>query len=160
MNASQIRDIWKQTRADPTLQNTIQLSEILHSSENESSDFVLHKTIIDIERDIYDAISFLSRDAIRDTCLKLRGYRLVDEIYQIHKGKHTRWIRTDQPPYALANGGIVTDVKFTDKGVVIQFKMYGGRFMNQPFDKCIFFQKMSNDEELALHFMNAVAYDV
>jgi hypothetical protein len=145
------RETWNAIRQDSSLKDTISVNDILaHAQDHEYT-----SSPAQIEQDIRDAISSLADIPLRETCLKLRGYRLVDEIRHLQKGKHIRWIRIDKYPHDLAHGGMLTDIKFTDRGTMLQFKVYGGRFLQHPFDQCILFQKMSADEEIALHLIHA-----
>ena len=93
-------------------------------------------------------------DKMNGFCKKLCEYRLTDQIYQIHKGKHVRWIRfrttnVEENDRILTNGGIVVDVKFLDNGTHILCKN-GGRFIQYRFDDCLTFQKLSSDEQMIL----------
>ena len=79
---------------------------------------------------------------------KLNGYRVVDEIYELHKGKMVRWIRNDTDK--LTNGGIVTDIKFLENGVHVLCMNSQRRFIQYKYDDCYTFQKMSIEEQLIL----------
>jgi hypothetical protein len=90
---------------------------------------------------------------------KLADYRYVDELYQLQRGKHVRWIRIPRntnvinipenttPP--LTNGGIVVDIKIQDTGVHVLCKN-GKRYIQYKFDDCLTYQKLSTDELLIL----------
>ena len=90
-----------------------------------------------------------SKETIKTIFSKLSEYRYVDEIFQLHRGKHIRWIRRDKPD-TLTNGGIVMDVKFLDTGTHILTKNGMNRFIQYNFDDCITFQKMSSEEQMIL----------
>ena len=79
---------------------------------------------------------------------KLNGYRFVDEIHELHKGKMVRWIRNET--VKLTNGGIVTDIKFLDNGVHVLCMNNQRRFIQYKYDDCYTFQKMSIEEQLIL----------
>jgi hypothetical protein len=147
-----IRQLFQEARQDVSLQNTLCVDDILSASVGEKEDAMISAK--DMEREIYEVLRDLPGICTREIyeyCLKLRGYRLIDEIFRLDKGKHTRWIRIDRAPYVLTQGGPLTDVKFTDRGALVQFKLYGGRFLQHPFDQCLFFQKLTMEEEIALH---------
>ena len=147
-----IRKLFQEARQDVSLKNTLCVDDILSGSEEERK--VPMMSANDMDREIYEALRELPGmipHEIHELCLKLRGYRLIGEIYRLDKGKHTRWIRIDRAPYVLTQGGPLTDVKFTDRGALVQFKLYGGRFLQHPFDQCLFFQKLTMEEEIALH---------
>jgi len=90
---------------------------------------------------------------------KLAGYRYVDELYQLQRGKHVRWIRIprntnvintlENTTPTLTNGGIVVDIKIMDTGVHVLCKN-GKRYIQYKFDDCLTYQKLSTDELLVL----------
>jgi len=87
----------------------------------------------------------------------LTGYRYVENLYELHKGKHIRWIR--EANKKLTNGAIIMDVKFTDKGTNILCRNSQFRLFQVKFDECIIFQKLSTGEQLILmayeHVLNS-----
>ena len=88
------------------------------------------------------------REIQQNICLKLVGYRMVDELHELHKGKHVRWVR--RGTNKLTNGGIVVDIKFLDTGTHILCKNSMNRFIQYKYDECVTFQKMSSTEMLIL----------
>lgn len=87
---------------------------------------------------------------LAEHCRKLVGYRYVDELHVLHKGKYVRWIRKDTPTPQLMAGGIVVDVKFGDAGVNVLVRTTSGRFTQYRFDKCLTYQKLTDEEQLIL----------
>lgn len=81
---------------------------------------------------------------------KLTGYRYIDELYQLQRGKHIRWIRLPvSENSALTIGGVVVDIKIMDTGVHILCKN-GSRYIQFKFDECVIYQKLTTDELLIL----------
>lgn len=78
----------------------------------------------------------------------LENYRFVDEIKDLHLGKHIRWIRIGAST-GLTNGGIVIKLSFLAKGTYIYCKN-GRAIMQYNFDDCYTFQKLSPEEHLVL----------
>jgi hypothetical protein len=121
------------------------------------------QTIESIQRDVYvslcenipDHYETDTKAHIELVYTKLAGYRYVDEIYKLQRGKHIRWIRLykntlennqyDIPK--LTSGGIVVDIKIMDTGVHILCKT-GSRYTQYKFDECLTYQKLSTDELL------------
>ena len=145
-----IKAIWENAKNDPLLKNTLNVNKIL---ENEHTNHHLNNKILkDICAEIHQTLSELNMSEleIREFGEKLSEFRLVDEIYKLHKGKYVRWIRTtDAGSYVLTNGGIVVDVKFLDNGTHILCKNKN-RFIQYKFDDCVTFQKLTEDEYLIL----------
>jgi hypothetical protein len=135
---------------DQSLKNTIDIDQILDTINKTDVDHLGNKTLKDFCIEINETLKDLGIDNLEREmyCKKLTEYRVVDEIYKLHKGKHVRWIRTNTK-MNLTNGGIVVDIKFLDNGIHIVCKNKN-RFIQYKFDDCITFQKLSIDELLIL----------
>uniref|UniRef100_A0A6C0KJW2 Uncharacterized protein n=1 Tax=viral metagenome TaxID=1070528 RepID=A0A6C0KJW2_9ZZZZ len=146
-----VQEIFENAMRDPTLFSTIDIENLLSSIENEKNDYLENKTMADITNDIYESIRELkiNTDIAKSMCEKLIGYRHVDEIHELHKGKHIRWIRMTNKTN-LTNGGIVVNVKFLDNGTHVVCKNSQHFFNQIKFDECIIFQKMTVEEQLIL----------
>ena len=79
-------------------------------------------------------------------CNKLIEYYPIEHIYELHKGKHIRWIRNNK----LTNGGIIVNIKFTDNGTQILCMNSTKKFTQIKFDECIIFQKLNETEQLII----------
>jgi hypothetical protein len=149
-----INEIFENAMKDPTLFSKIDIELLLDSIEKDKNDYLENKTMQDVTEDIFNKIDELdiSKAEKQKICNKLIGYRFVDEIHEIHKGKHVRWIRNTTQK--LTNGGIVMDIKFLDNGTQILCMNSIHRFNQYKFDECFTFQKLSVEEQLIL-----MAYD-
>ena len=147
------RHFIEQERNNPDLQSTLDMETILRAAENVDMDYLKGKTLDNISEEIVQELreNNINSENIQKICSKLNVYRLIQEIYQLHKGKHIRWLRNGQ----LTNGGIVVDVKFTDNGTHILCKNKN-KFIQYKYDECITFQRLSEDELLLLQFMNNI----
>jgi len=147
--------IYKNALADPSLKSTVDVSALLESIDKTKTSYLENKTIDNIRTDIDEKLRSvcISSDQFVEFHKKLLEYRYVDEIHQLHKGKHVRWIRTGQKT-TLTNGGIIVDVRFLDNGTHVLCMNAGKRFIQYKFDDCITFQKMTTDEQMILHFAN------
>ena len=150
LTADTINDVYNEAIKDPSLLASLDVEQLLSTLENENNDYLEDKTLKGITDEIHDII----QSAIEDIelqekiCLKLLDYRLVDELHELHKGKHVRWIRRDTNK--LTNGGIVVDIKFLDTGTQVLCKNSMNRFIQYKYDECITFQKLSHTEQLIL----------
>jgi hypothetical protein len=149
-----INELFENAMKDPALFSTIDIDKLLGSIENDKNDYLERKSMKIITNEIYEKMEELQiQPKIRlEYCHKLAGYRLVDDVHELHKGKHLRWIREDSPK--LTNGGIVMNIKFLDTGTHVLCMSNGNRFIQFKFDECIIFQKMTLEEQLIL-----MAYD-
>ena len=126
--------------------------------ENHKLNSVLTRDLLkDLSEEIVDSMKsiYLPRDVMTEYCSKLVEYRFIDQIFQLQKGKHIRWIRKDFIKPNLTNGGIVMDIKFTNKGVSILCKSRD-RFLQYNFDDCLTYQKLSPDELMMIGCMKLV----
>jgi hypothetical protein len=152
MDANQIQELFENARRDPELFSTINIEKLLESIESEKNDYLDGKTMKDVTKEIYDIIQGFSidDDIKKGFCNKLIGYRHVDELHELHKGKHVRWIRNTISDPKLTNGGIVTDIKFLDNGTHVLCMNSLRKFIQYKFDDCFTFQKLSPEEQLIL----------
>ena len=159
MERINIDEIFENAMKDPSLFSTLDIENLLDSIENTKNDYLENKTTESIAKEILYVIRELktSKEKQKELCEKLIGYRYVDEIHELHKGKYIRWIRIptkqgDIP--TLTNGGIVVNLKFMDNGVQVVCKNAVNRFIQYKYDDCLTFQKLSTEEQLLL-----MAYD-
>lgn len=155
MEKINVNEIFENAMKDPSLFSTMDIEKLLDSIEKEGHDYLEKKTMESITQEIYEQIDDLnlSIEQSAEICEKLIGYRYVDEIHEIHKGKHVRWIRIlqeNKDKMYLTNGGIVVNVKFLKNGTHITCMSKGNRFIQYKFDDCITFQKLSTEEQLIL----------
>jgi len=154
LTADTIGQVYKDAINDPTLLSTLDIDELLDTLENETNDYLENKTLDGMTEEIYEVIRGICQDTEiqHKICLKLVGYRMIDELQELHKGKHVRWVR--RGTNKLTNGGIVVDIKFLDTGTHILCMNSMNRFIQYKYDDCLTFQKMSPTEMLIL-----MAYD-
>ena len=154
MNKNEINDIFDNAMNDPSLFSKIDIENLLDSIENIKNDYLENKTMEMINKEVFDVISELkiNSKSKKEFCKKLIGYRLIDKINELHKGKHIRWIRlnTKDNIHKLTNGGIVVNVKFLDNGIQVLCMSSGNRFIQYKFDECLTFQKLTVEEQLIL----------
>ena len=152
-----IQDIFENAKKDSSLLNTINIDELLNAIENDSTDYLENKTLHSISNEIFNTINTFecSEERKKDLCEKLIDYRLVNEIYELHKGKPIKAIKlnhsnetTYQPKISIV--GFALDIKFLDNGTHILCLNYARRLLQYKFDNYLTFQKLSDDERLIL----------
>lgn len=154
-----IQELFEQAKRDPSLLSNINIDELLEDTNDVKNDYLQDKTLLEIQKDIDGALKevFDDEEVIENYLDKLSDYRLVDEVGELHNGKHVRWIR--RGTHKLTNGGIVVEVKFTKKGIYVMCKNAMHRFMVFKYDHCVIFQKLSIDEQLILTVNQHVTSD-
>ena len=150
LTADTIEQVYNDAINDPTLLSSLDVDELLDTLENETNDYLENKTLDGITEEIYKEVCEIcdEQEIQEKICLKLVGYRMIDELHELHKGKHVRWIR--RGTNRLTNGGIVVDIKFLDTGTHILCMNSMNRFIQYKYDDCVTFQKMSSTEMLIL----------
>jgi hypothetical protein len=81
---------------------------------------------------------------------KLDGYRYVDEIHELFRGKYIRWIRRKNNTPSITNGAMVMDIKFLEEGIHILCRNGRNQFIQFKFDECLVFQKLTDEEWMLL----------
>jgi hypothetical protein len=157
MNARTLRSIAEASGySHHELLSTLDVDELLRAVENEHTQYLEGKTIGSLQQEIYDSLKqHVSADQVESTFEKLAGYRLVDEVYQIHRGKYVRWIPRSGRG-SLTKGATVLNVRFSDVGTLVLCRN-GQWFTQYRFDECLTFQKLSDDELMVLAAYNAIA---
>ncbi len=153
-----ISELIKEAQQDPTLLSQINTIELLKSLESVKNDFLENETVDTISKNVFDSLVRLnvSEELLEDYCHKLSGYRFVDELHLLHRGKYVRWIRHNSPE-KLMKGAVVVDVQIGDFGANILCRLMTGDFLKYRFDKCNTYQKLSDEEQLILMISNNVA---
>jgi hypothetical protein len=151
--------------------NSININDIYNIALTDSSilnKIDVHDLLKDVDEKVYEKMKCLSLSIIRSEIIgilsqlnmtgtdielwikKLKGYRYIDQINHLEKGKYVRWMRNVSTKiFKLTNGSYITDIKFTDNGTQI-LTINKGRFIQYKFDDCITFQKMSEEEQMIL----------
>jgi hypothetical protein len=146
-----IAELFKTAREDPSLFSQIDAQKLLNSLESVKNDFLENQTFDTIAANVFDSLVQLpiSKCDIETMCEKLSGYRFVDELHLLHKGKFVRWIRHDTPD-KLMRGGVVIDIQFGDLGANVLCRLATGNFLRYRFDKCNTYQKLTDEECMIL----------
>lgn len=147
----EFNEIWKNTCSDPTLQSNLDIAKILKSCSDEST-----PSLKEIAQQTFHALKSLQldTDTLQDYCQRLVEYRLIDSIDQLSCGKYIRWIRftpheDSEKNDTLANGGMLSDIKFLENGVFLSALAPGTRFPRKiKYDNYLIFQKMTENEML------------
>ena len=149
IDADYINTIFENVRKDSSLLATLDIEELLKSVEKNS--YLENKSLDDLLEEKLTALNTLPlhRTHKKEICDKLTDYRFVENIYELHKGKHIRWIKKEKDN-KLTNGCLVSDILFTDNGTNIQCLGYFKNVFQIKWDNCLVFQKLSVSEQLIL----------
>lgn len=115
--------------------------------EKDKNQYLENKTNKIIRQEIIESLKERDKETF---VKKLSGYRFVDEIDQLHIGKFTRWIPKYEDDTRLVVGGFVTNLDYTDNGILLTVKTWQNQILKVVFDQCLLYQKLSPDEKLVL----------
>ena len=107
-------------------------------------------TTDDVMKDVRDAVYDTDIDNPEEIIRRLIGYRYVDEIHEVDRGKYTTYIRFTPTGAKKAGGGFATRLKFTDRGVNVICRTPQKRCFEYCFNECVTFQKLTEQEQLVL----------
>lgn len=129
-----------------------QMMQRPHSESEDITRFDLEHVV----RDVVDAIRqhFDDPDVVKNLVSKLTGYRLVDRICDLRRGRFMRCFRLNSKnPSSLNRGGTLVNVSFTDEGTVLLCSLTRGKFLSFRFDQCLTFEKMTDEEQMMMAAM-------
>lgn len=122
-------------------------------------------TRLDLEhvvRDVVDCIRrhFDDQQVVENLVTKLTGYRLVDRVCDLRRGRFVRCLLLkSKNPSSLNRGGVLVNVTFTDEGTVLLCNLTRGKFISFRFDQCLTFEKMTDQEQMMMAALAATSDD-
>ena len=131
----------------------IDIEQLLNKESNSSILKLNNTKIKQIKNDILQKLHF-KPNIIKILLKKLKNYRFVDDLNDIHFGRYIRWINIKKyDDLKLTNGGIICDIKMVNDGVLITCKNNINRLFSIKMDENLIFQKLNDDELLILKIM-------
>jgi len=126
--------------------------DILETANNTKPSYLDKNTLYKEKNDALSSIKTITDGKKNEIIIKLRDYRFVDEINELHRGKYVRWIRKIDENCIVKVGGVVVDIKILNTGThVLVFNKYVSKSPIQyKFDDVLTFQKLSVDDLLIL----------
>lgn len=124
------------------------IQEILKSiNESELS----NTSYSDIKNDMNNILQKIKFKDVKKTLLILKEYMFSSELETIVIGRYIRYIPlTGEHKLKLKNGGIIINIKKKNDDILIICKNTYNRFFTVSFNKCVIFQKFTNDEKIIL----------
>lgn len=136
------------------------LSEALDDEANDGIMNLSTRKILEMNLSILKELH-LDRETTLEYLKKLKGYRYIDEMKDLKYGAFIRWIDiTDPDNLQLKYCGIICDIKITDNGVLIVCKNFMHRCYSFIMDKCLIFQKLTNQEQVIISALDHLEKDL
>ena len=91
---------------------------------------------------------------------KLKGYRYVEELQELHIGSYIRWIKLKESNAVkkLTNGAILCDVRIEDN-ILLVCKNNMNRIFNVNMSENLIFQKLTDQEKIILYAIDCLNKD-
>ena len=138
----------------------IDVDKLNHALTNQTNSNIIDIDFKQIEQDKLDILKQLplTKTALSELMKKLKLYRNVNTLQEIHYGRYIRWIPlTKGPEVKLTNGGILCNIK-TDRGeVTLVFKNKINSFFQINLTDNIVFQKLTDQELVILTAINCLS---
>jgi hypothetical protein len=128
----------------------METDNFVSACEKENNRYLENKTTKVIRDEIAASLDEFDDEEIAKYMNKLVEYRFVDEVDKLHTGKFTRWIVLTDEDMFLSNGGFLTNIDYSDKGVLLTIKPFGKKHIRLVFDQLLVYQKLSPGEKLIL----------
>lgn len=137
---------------------TLNIEKLLLALDNEDHSNLINTSFESIAKDKNDILQnlHLQKDQLKEIHKKLKKYRYIDELNDLKYGQYIRWINLKNEDLKLTSGGFFLDLKILNNGTHIVCKNNLNKVFQIKFDECLFFQKISNQEEIILKVLNYV----
>jgi hypothetical protein len=126
---------------------------LLKALDNDANEQIINMSYKKIKEMTYNMLSELEleKDIFKDYLTKLKQYRYIDELNDLKIGAFIRWIPLADPENIhLTQGGIICDIKITDKGIALVCKNFAHKHYHLNPDELMIFQKLSGQEQVLL----------
>lgn len=130
---------------------------LLHALDNDNNSNIvkLSNSIIKSLKNNFLQELQLSREELKLMHIKLKEYRVVDDLTDLKIGCYLRWIPLSNPDYInITNGAFVTDYKFCTSGTIITCRNRNNRYIQIKFDENMIFQKITPQEKVILSVLD------
>ena len=126
---------------------------LLKALDNDANENIINMSYKKIKEMTHSMLSELEleKDMFKDYLTKLKQYRYMDELNDLKIGAFIRWIPLADPENIhLTQGGIICDIKITDKGIALVCKNFAHKHYHLNPDELMIFQKLSGQEQVLL----------
>ena len=126
---------------------------LLKALDNDANENIINMSYKKIKEMTHNMLTELELDAniFKGYLTKLKQYRYIDELNDLKIGAFIRWIPLADPENIhLTQGGIICDIKITDKGIALVCKNFAHKHYHLNPDELMIFQKLSGQEQVLL----------
>ena len=136
------------------------LNELQNVLDNENNVSIMSLTTQKISEYKNNVLQKLNqpKNKLKEFNKKLKGYRYIDELQHLKYGSYIKWINLIDPEkIKLTHGGVLVEVLLNNNGINLIIKLFNNIRIQIDFDKCLIFQKITNQEKIilsALDYLN------
>ena len=131
----------------------LDINKLLGALDNDNNETIMNLTTQKIHEMTFKILKelLLPKKDIANYFSKLKNYRYVDELNDLKYGAFIKWIPLGDPNnLPLHAGGMICDIKITNKGVMIICKNFMNKHYQIKMEECLIFQKITNQEMVLL----------
>lgn len=131
--------------------------ELLNALENDKNENILYTNYANIKNDKNDILQKLQldRNQLKEIHKKLKYYKYIEDPEDFEFGHYIRWINLSNPEnIKLTNGGIIIDMQVINEMLYLTCKNNYNRVFRLNYNKCIVFQRLTNQENILLQVMD------
>ena len=127
------------------------LNHSLNNDNNESISNLTSETIKDRKETILNELPITKKE-LGNLTKKLKGYRYVEELQELHIGCYIRWVKLKnvEDEIKLTNGALLCDIKIEDN-ILLVCKNNMNRIFNVNMSENLIFQKLTDQEKIILY---------
>ena len=126
---------------------------LLKALDNDANENIINMSYKKIKEMTHNMLTELELETtiFKNYLTKLKQYRYIDELNDLKIGAFIRWIPLADPENIhLTQGGIICDIKITDKGIALVCKNFAHKHYHLNPDELMIFQKLSGQEQVLL----------
>jgi len=132
------------------------LNYSLNNDNNESISNLTSETIKERKETILNELPITKKE-LGNLTKKLKGYRYVEELQELHIGCYIRWVKLKnvEDEIKLTNGALLCDIKIEDN-ILLVCKNNMNRIFNVNMSENLIFQKLTDQEKIILYAIDCL----
>ena len=133
------------------------LNHSLNNDNNESINNLTSELIKERKETILNELPITKKE-LGNLTKKLKGYRYVEELQELHIGCYIRWIKLKnlEDEIKLTNGALLCDIKIEDN-ILLVCKNNMNRIFNVNMSENLIFQKLTDQEKIILYAIDCLS---
>lgn len=133
------------------------LNHSLNNDNNESINNLTSQLIKERKETILNELPITKKE-LGNLTKKLKDYRYLEELQELHIGSYIRWIKLKNPEdeIKLTNGALLCDIKIEDN-ILLVCKNNMNRIFNVNMSENLIFQKLTDQEKIILYAIDCLS---